>query len=95
MFCDALADCYQGGVNLKLATWRKVPALKTGAGAVNSVRVTLKGNSITPYFNDHLWYSLTGAQPSGGGTIGFIFGGEKSSPSVWTFTSLKVTDVPQ
>ena len=77
-----------------LSTWRASPALKTGAGVVNAIRVTLKGNSISTYFNDQLFYTVTGNQPKGGGFLGFAFESEKAGPNTWSFTNLKVTDAP-
>jgi hypothetical protein len=86
---------YQNGTQLTLSTWRASPALKTGAGAVNAIRLTLKGNSISTYFNDQLFYTVTGTQPKGGGFFGFAFESEKAGPNTWSFTNLKITDPSQ
>lgn len=84
----------QAGTTLTLSSWRASPAIKTGAGAANAIRVTLKGNSISTYFNDQLFYTVTGNQPKGGGFLGFAFESEKAGPNTWSFTNLKVTDAP-
>jgi hypothetical protein len=85
----------QNGRNLRPVDWRKAPSLKTGAGAVNSIRLTLKGNTITCYLNDQLFYKVNGAQPDGGGTIGFEAWAEKANTNIWSFSNLKITDAPQ
>ncbi len=77
-------------------SWRKAPSLKTGAGVVNSVRLTLKGNTMSIYFNDQPFYTaLRASQPKDGGEWGFDYSSEKAAPNVWTFTNLKVTDPPK
>jgi hypothetical protein len=85
----------QNGKNLRVVDWRKAPSLKTGAGAVNAIRLTLKGNTIFCYFNDQLFYKVNGAQPQGGGQFGFEAWAEKANPNIWSFTNLKITDPPQ
>jgi len=82
----------QNGKLLVPVSWRKAPSLKTGAGVVNSVRLTLKSNKISIYFNDQPWYTnLPGVEPKDGGLWGFLYGSEKT-PNIWTFSNLKVTD---
>ena len=85
-------------VNGKLLTpigWRKAPSLKTGANAVNSIRLTLKGNSISIYFNDQLFYKVNGVQPEGGGQIALEGWAEKANANTATFANLKITDPSQ
>lgn len=84
----------QNGRALTPVGWRKAASLKPGANVVNSIRVTLKGNSISTYFNDQLFYTIQGAQPQGGGLIGLDANSEKS-PNTWSFSNLKITDPPQ
>jgi hypothetical protein len=85
----------QNGKLLSPVSWRKAPSLKTGANVVNAIRVTLKGNSISVYFNDQLFYKVNGVQPQGGGQIGLEGWAEKANPNIWSFANLKITDPPQ
>jgi hypothetical protein len=91
---DASILRMQNGKLLWPVRWRKVPTLKTGSDAVNSLRVTLKGNSITSYINGQQFFKVNGDQPKGGGQFGFDGFSEKANPNPWTFTNLKITDVP-
>jgi hypothetical protein len=85
----------QNGKVLSPVSWRKATSLKTGANAVNTIRLTLKGNAISCYFNDQLFYTIQGAQPQGGGQFGLEAWSEKANPNIWSFTNLKVTDPSQ
>jgi hypothetical protein len=91
----AAIDRVQNGKLLSPVAWRKAASLKTGANAVNTIRLTLKGNSISCYFNDQLFYTVQGAQPQGGGQIGLEAWGEKANPNIWSFSNFKVTDPSQ
>jgi hypothetical protein len=85
----------QNGKALTPVSWRKAASLKTGANAVNTIRLTLKGNSISTYFNDQLFYTVQGQQPQGGGQIALEGWAEKANPNIWSFSNLKVTDPSQ
>jgi len=82
----------QNGKTLFPVQWRAAASLKTGANVVNNIRLTLKGNKVSAYFNDQLFYSVQGQQPQGGGQFGFTGWSEAAAPNVWTFQNLKVTD---
>ena len=84
------------GKQLLPVSGRQATSLKTGAGVVNSIRLTLKGNKISIYFNGQPWYTnLSGVQPQGGASWGPIYFSEKAATNVWTFSNLKVTDPSQ
>jgi hypothetical protein len=86
---------FVNGKLLSPISWRKAPSLKTGANAVNSIRLTLKGNSISIYFNDQLFYKVNGVQPEGGGQIALEGWAEKANANTATFANLKITDPSQ
>lgn len=93
---DASLQAIQNKKLTQPVSWRKAASLKTGANVVNSIRITLKGNKISIYFNGQPWYTnLSGVQPQGGGEWGLQFTSEKAAPNVWTFSNLKVTDPSQ
>lgn len=85
----------QNGQSLMLIPFAPVTTLKTGANAANAVRVTLKGNTVTAYFNGTLFKTIPAVQPSGGGLFGFEFDSESAVANTWTFSNLKITDTPQ
>ena len=57
--------------------------------------VFLKGNSISIYFNDQLFYKVNGVQPEGGGQIALEGWAEKANANTATFANLKITDPSQ
>jgi hypothetical protein len=85
---------WQNNRALALVGWQPVASLKGGAGATNTMRVTLKGNTITTYFNGTLFKSIPSVQPSGGGAFGLWWYSESAGPNTWTFSNLKITDPP-
>lgn len=85
---------WQNNRALALVSWTQASSLKGGAGALNSMRVTLKGNTISTYFNGTLFKTIPSVQPSGGGAFGLWWWSESSSPNTWTFSNLKITDPP-
>ena len=85
---------YQKGKVLFPANWRKAPSGKTTPGAVNTLRLKLKGGVGTAYINDQLFVTFKGTVPDGGGLIGTFGAAENGAATTWTFTNLKVTDVP-
>jgi hypothetical protein len=76
-------------------TWRKTTALKTGANAINSLRVTWKGTTVALYLNDKP--IVTGKAPglTGKGKIGLVGYSEKSGSNLWQFGNLKITEPPK
>lgn len=85
----------QSGQNLMLIPFTPVASLHTGGGTVNSVRLTLKGNTVSTYFNGTLFKTIPAVQPAGGGLFGFEFDSEPTVANTWTFANLKITDPPQ
>ena len=75
--------------------FRKFAAVKTGAGAKNSLRVTTNGSSIVAYVNGEKFASVRGQLPEGGGAVGLYAQSEKNTRDTWKFTGLKVTEHAQ
>ena len=73
--------------------WKADADIKTQAGASNTLRVTLAGNTITAYVNDAKFASVKGQMPDGGGRIGMRAQSEENQVDTWKFSALKVTDV--
>jgi hypothetical protein len=72
--------------------FRKQAALKTGADAKNTLRVTVKGNSITVYANDQKVAAYR-TNP-GEGALGLFAEGDNDKPTVWRFSNFKLTEAP-
>ena len=85
---------WQRGRGLFPVSWRKAPSLKTAANAVNTLRLTLKGGTATAYINDQRFATFKGNPPQGGGMIGAFGASENGVSNTWTFSNLKVTDLP-
>jgi hypothetical protein len=85
---------YQKGKALYPVSWRKADSVKTGANAVNTIRVTTKGSAVSTYINDKPFVALKGQPPKGGGSIGLYGESENGAQNVWTFSNLKITDLP-
>jgi hypothetical protein len=75
-----------------LVPWRRLEGMQTRPGGVNTLRVTLKGNSATAYVNDQTFVSFTGVRPQDGGMIGFHGESEQSQADTWMFANLKITE---
>ena len=80
------------GKPLLLSPVRKYAAIKTGAGAKNTFRVTVKGNTVTMYANDQRTASFRGTP--GEGTIGLFAESPQDGASPWKFSSFKLTEAP-
>jgi hypothetical protein len=66
-------------------------AIKTGAGATNTLRIVTKGNYVTLYINGQSVGGLSLMQPTGGGSIGIE--GESTTKGVadYAFSNLTVS----
>ena len=78
---------------INVLDWRKVPAIKLGAGAKNVLRVVTRKGSVDVYVNDDKVGTVKAPMPDGGGEIGFLAVSEKSKRDAWKFSDLKVTSV--
>jgi len=74
---------------------RKQGSLKAGAGATNTIRVTVKDKSVTVYANDEKVAAFKGIMPEGGGYIGLMATSEKDQANVWQFSNFKLTEAPK
>jgi hypothetical protein len=72
---------------------RKVPSLKVGNGAVNTIRVTVKGQNVTLYANDDRVATFKGVPEDG--LIGLIAESEKDQVNSWKFSNFKLTEPPK
>jgi hypothetical protein len=75
-----------------LSPFRKYPSLKAGAGQKNTLRVTVKGNSVTVYANDQR-AAVFRATPIEG-DFGLYATSEQDNANAWKFSNVKMTDVP-
>jgi hypothetical protein len=69
------------------------PAINTGPGASNTLRVDAKGNSLIFYINGTKIRALRGQSPSGGWRFGISGDNfDKTKDATVLFTNMKVTD---
>ena len=71
-----------------LSSWE----VRTGAGATNTLRLTLKGAEASAYANDRPAFSFRGDLPHGGSDIGLFGRSEPAVANIWTFANLRITD---
>jgi hypothetical protein len=84
---------YQKGKYLTPISWREVAGMNTKPGSVNTLRLTLKGNTGTAYVNDKPLGNFKMA-PGTGTLLGLVgYSAQDDAPATWTFQNLKVTDV--
>jgi len=81
------------GRSLLASPPRKVAALKSGNGAVNTLRVTVKGQNVTVYANDQRVASFRGNPEDG--LVGLIAESEKDQVTSWKFSNFKLTEPPK
>ena len=74
------------------SSFRKQPALNTGPNAKNTLRLTIKGGSMTLYANDQR-ISAYRTTP-GDGALGLFAEADKDKPTVWRFSNFKLTEAP-
>jgi hypothetical protein len=72
--------------------WRTVPGLQTRPGSVNTLRITINGNSATTYINEQTFVTFTGQSPKDGGYIGFHGESEQNRADTWAFGNLTITE---
>jgi hypothetical protein len=91
---DGQASIYrsQKGKTIFPVSWRKADAVKPGANAVNTLRLTLKGGNGTAYVNDKQFVAFKGMPPKGGSLIGLFSASENGAVNIWSFSNLKITD---
>ncbi|MEA2903710.1 MAG: hypothetical protein QOI12_1097 [Alphaproteobacteria bacterium] len=88
------ADGVAGILRLSKGKWlqpvpaRKSDALKTGAGATNTLRITLKGTAATTYINDKPFAQIN--VPTIAGTKMGMYA--EPEGLVWQFDNVKITD---
>ena len=74
-----------------IVPWTKDPNIKTGAGAVNTIRVVGKGNSIQLFINGASIGHVFIQAPASGGTVGMTAEGGTGGPSDFVFSNLTVS----
>ena len=67
------------------------PAIKTGVGQTNKLRVQTKGSFLTAYINDVKVASLGAEPPQGMAYIGLYGESGETTQNVWEFTNVTVT----
>ncbi len=80
------------GRRISIMTFATSPAVKSGVGQVNRLRVQTKGNAATLYINGTQVGSITGQPPQGGGEIGLAAQAGPKTRDVYEFSNLKVTN---
>jgi hypothetical protein len=80
------------GKLLVASAFRKLTLLKAGPNGKNTVRITVKGNSVTLYANDQKVAGYR-SQP-GDGALGLYAEGDKDKPATWRFSNFKLTEAP-
>lgn len=83
---------------MALGTFKVYPALKSGAGSTNTLRLTVKGNTGTVYGNGQRLFAFrmvaADAQASGIG-VSLLASSEKERENDWRFTNVKLTEPPK
>jgi hypothetical protein len=74
--------------------YRAADGVNMQTNATNTLRITLKGTSVTTYINDKPFVTITGQPPEGGGQIGLYGESESDKQDTWTFSNLKITTPP-
>ena len=69
------------------------PAIKTGIGESNRLRVKTEGNLLTAFINDIQVATLTGEPPIGLSYIGLYGESAETTQNVWEFSSVTVTSM--
>jgi len=84
---------FNKGRVLVASPFKKQNALKAGAGAKNTIRVSAKGNTVTVYGNDQRLASLRGVPEEG--YLGLYAESEKEQSNEWQFSNFKLTEAPK
>ncbi len=69
------------------------PAIKTGIGQTNKLRVQTKGSFLTAYINDIKVASLGGEPPQGIAYIGLYGESGETTQNAWEFTNVTISSV--
>jgi hypothetical protein len=69
------------------------PAVKTGIGQTNKLRVRTEGNLLTAFINDVQVASITGEPPQGLGYIGLYGESGETTQNIWEFADIAVTSI--
>ncbi len=90
----AVVSRYLNGQWVTIVNPAKSATIKTGAGAVNELEITTKGNAGSFYINGTKIADFRGQAPSGGGPPGVY---AESGPSVttWMFSRVQLYSLPQ
>jgi len=81
----------QKGKTLSQVDWEQLSAIKTGADAVNQLRVVTKGNQATLYVNGTEFRTITGQPPEDGWQFGVRAASPKNSKATYGFDNVKLT----
>jgi 3-keto-disaccharide hydrolase len=73
--------------------WTKTSALKLGADAKNTLRVTLDGQMVTLRINDTEVAHFRGQPPEGPSHVGLVAASAPGTSDTWKLSDLKVTNV--
>ncbi|HUJ37509.1 MAG TPA: hypothetical protein VLW88_07505 [Hyphomicrobium sp.] len=74
--------------------WTRTEALKLGAGAKNTLELTLEGESLTARINGVEVARLRGQAPEVPSHIGLVAASPPDATNSWALSALKVTNVP-
>ena len=75
-------------------SWPSVPGAGRGASLTNTLRVTMKGDTLTLYVNDQARsIKFTDGAPDSGTQFGLRVVSENAEISTWKFSRLRVTDL--
>jgi hypothetical protein len=69
------------------------PAVKTGIGQTNKLRVRTEGNLLTAFINDVQVASIAGEPPQGLAYIGLYGESGETTQNIWEFTNISVTSI--
>ncbi len=90
----AVVSRYLSGQWLTIVNPTHSPAIKTGAGAVNEIEITTRGNAGSLYLNGTKVTDFRGQSPPSGGAPGIY---AESGPNVttWVFSRVQLYTLPQ
>jgi hypothetical protein len=69
------------------------PAIKTGVGQMNKLRVRTEGNLLTAFINDVQVASITGEPPQGIGYVGLYGESGETTQNFWEFTNVAIMSI--
>jgi TIR domain len=69
------------------------PAIKTGVGQMNKLRVRTEGNLLTAFINDVQVASITGEPPQGIGYVGLYGESGETTQNFWEFTNVTIISI--